>query len=193
MDRRGFLRGIALGAVTTGSSIVLAPGAAWADEQTPSTGGYYPGTVYAEGNVLHRTASTLTIVHPELGMTEVTLSAKTSVWKGQHTTADMILVGDHLSLRGYRLESGTIDAVAIWANIAWRRGVVTASEGSTISLQTTEGSPAQFLVAGHTALYQGDVPAEPFRGQIHAGHTVEALGASDRPGEVLVASRVWIT
>jgi hypothetical protein len=194
MDRRDFLRGIALGAVTAGSAVVLAPGAAWAQEtEAPSTGGYYPGTVYAEGNVLHRTASTLTIVHPELGMTDVALSAKTSVWKGQHSTADVIGAGDHLSLRGYRLENGTIDAVAIWANIAWRRGTVTALDGSAVSLQTAEGSPDRFFVAGHTALYHGDAPAEPFGGQLQVGHSVEALGASDRAGDVLVASRVWIT
>jgi hypothetical protein len=193
MDRRDFMRGIALGAVTAGSSIVLTPATAFAQAaESPSTGGYYPGTVYAEGNVLHRTATSVSLVHPELGMTEVALSARTSVWKGVDATAAAISLGDHLSLRGYRLESGTIDAVAIWANIAWRRGTVSAVGASTVSLQTVEGSPDLFHVAPHTAMYRGDNPAEPFQGQIQVGHSVEALGASDRPGDELVASRVWI-
>ena len=193
MDRRNFLRGIALGTVTAGSSIVLAPGTAFAQgTESPSTGGYYPGTVYAEGTVLHRTATSVALTHPELGVTDVALSARTSVWKGVDATAAAIGLGDHLSLRGYRLESGTIDAVAIWANIAWRRGAVSGVGGSTVSLQTAEGSPDLFHMAAHTALYRGDNPAEPFLGQIRVGHSVEALGASDRPGDELVASRVWI-
>jgi hypothetical protein len=193
MDRRVFLRGIALGAVTAGSSIVLAPGTAFAQGgESASTGGYYPGTVYAEGDVLHRTATSVSLVHPELGMTEVALSARTSVWKGVHATAAAIGLGDRLSLRGYRQENGTIDAVAIWANIAWRRGTVTGVGGSTVSLQTAEGSPDLFHVAGHTVLHRGDSPAEPFNGQLQMGHSVEALGSSDRPEGELVASRVWI-
>lgn len=192
MDRRDFLRGIALGAVTAGSSIVLTPASALAQDEAPSTGGYYPGTVYGEGNVLQRTATSLVLTHPELGMTEVALTAKTSVWKGAHSTADVIRVGDHLSLRGYRLENGTIDAVAIWANIAWRRGTVSAIEGTRVSLRSADGSPDVFHVAGHTAVYHGAAPAQAPSGQLQVGHVVEALGASDRPEDELVASRVWI-
>lgn len=193
MDRRDFLRGIALGAVTAGSTVVLTPGSAWAqDDQAPSTGGYYPNTVYAEGSVLQRTATSVALVHPELGMTEVTLSARTSVWKGVHATADVIRVGDNLSLRGHRLANGTIDAVAIWANIAWRRGTVSAIAGTRVALQTAAGAPDVFHVAGHTAMYHGSDPATAFNGQLQAGHQVEALGASDTPDGELVASRVWI-
>lgn len=193
MDRRDFLRGIALGAVTAGATVALAPGAAWAQgEEAPTTGGRYPGTVYTEGDVLRLTADRVTIVHSELGMTEVAISAKTSIWKGQHTTAAAIGVGDQLSLRGYRLPDGTIDAVAIWANIAWRRGTVTAVNGSAVALKAGDGSPDVFHVAGHTVLYHGDSPAEPVQDQLQAGHAVEALGSSDRPGGVLVASRIWI-
>jgi hypothetical protein len=194
MDRRDFLRGVALGAVTAGSSIVLSPGAASAQEESeaPQAGGYYAGTVYAEGTVLHRTARAVTIVDPETGMTEVALSPKTSVWKGVHTTAEMVSVGDHLSLRGYRLETGVIDAVAVWANIAWQRGAVKAVKGKVISLEASDGSAGLFHTAGHTALYQSDAPAVRYRGQLQVGHSVEALGAHDRPGGVLVASRVWI-
>jgi hypothetical protein len=148
--------------------------------------------VYAEGTVLHRTARAVTIVDPETGMTEVALSPKTSVWKGVHTTAEMVSVGDHLSLRGYRLETGVIDAVAVWANIAWQRGAVNAVEGKVISLEASDGSAGLFHTAGHTALYQSDAPAVRYRGQLQVGHSVEALGAHDRPGGVLVASRVWI-
>jgi hypothetical protein len=187
------LRGIALGAVTAGSPIVLAPGSALAqDDATPSTGGYYPGTVYTEGNVLQRTATSVALVHPELGMTEVTLSAKTSVWKGLHATAGVIRIGDHLSLRGYRLANGTIDAVAIWANIAWRRGTVSQIAGGAVSLRTADGSPDVFHVAAHTSMYHGAAPAQSFNGQLRIGHEVEALGASERPEDELVASRVWI-
>jgi hypothetical protein len=193
MDRRNFLRGIALGAVTAGATVALAPGAALAQgEEAPTTGGRYPGTVYTEGDVLRLTADRVTIVHPELGMTEVALSAKTSIWKGQHTTATAIGAGDQLSVRGYRLPDGSIDAVAIWANIAWRRGTVTAVSGSVVALHTGEASPDVFHVAGHTLLYHGDSPAQPFQGQLQAGHAVEALGSSERPGGVLVASRVWV-
>lgn len=193
MDRRDFLRGIALGAVTAGAPVALAPGAAWAQgQEAPATGGLYPGTIYTEGDVLRLTADRITIVHPELGMTELAVSAKTSIWKGQHTTAVAIGVGDQLSVRGYRLADGTVDAVAIWANIAWRRGTVTEVNGSAVRLQKGDGSLDVFHVAGHTALYHGDSPAQPFQGQLQAGHAVEALGASDRPGGVLVASRVWI-
>jgi hypothetical protein len=193
MERRDFLRGIALGAVTAGSPIVLAPGSAFAaDDASAPSGGYYPGTVYADGNVLLRTANSLALVHPELGMTEVSLSAKTSVWKGVHATADVIRVGDHLSLRGYRLADGTIDAVAIWANIAWRRGTVSEIAGAAVSLHTAEGSPDLFHVAAHTAMYRGAEPAQSFSGQLRVGHQVEALGSSETPDAVLVASRVWI-
>jgi len=193
MQRRDFLRGIALGAVTAGSPIVLAPGSAWAqDDATPSAGGYYPGTVYSEGSVLQRTANSVALVHPELGMTEVALSAKTSVWKGVHATADVIRVGDHLSLRGYRLANGAIDAVAIWANIAWRRGTVSEIAGGRVSLRTADGSADVFHVAAHTAMFHGADPAQSFNGQLRVGHEVEALGSSESPEDELVASRVWI-
>jgi hypothetical protein len=193
MDRRGFLRGIALGAVTTGSAIVLTPGNALAaDGQPPAGGGYYAGTVYGEGTVVRRTAGRLTIVDPELGIQEITLSAKVTVWKGTDTVAGVIADGDHLSLRGYRLDDGTIDAVAIWVNIAWVRGMVTAVNGSAVMVAAGDGSPATFGVAAHTTLHLTDTPAELFNGQLQAGQAVEALGAFDRPGGVLQASRVWI-
>jgi hypothetical protein len=189
MDRRGFLRGVALGAVTAGAPIAL--GSTVGREVAPENS-LYPSTIYVEGTVVQRSANEVVLSDPEIGLSRVVLSAGTSIWKGVHTTADVVAGGDHLSLRGVPLADGAVEAVAVWVNIAWHRGTVTGLDGRAVSWQADNGTSGVFHVAGHTTLHRGDEPPQRLTGQLQVGHRVEALGAFDRPGGILGASKVWL-
>lgn len=193
MDRRNFLRGIALGAVTAGAPIALAPPASETGARAVAPQGtLYPGTVYAEGTVVGHTGDRLQLVHPETGTEDIVLSHKTSVWKHIDTTVAAIKPGDYLSLRGYPLAGGGVDAVVIWVNIGWHRGTVTNLDEHRVTFSAGKDE-GLFHMTPHTLLFQGAAPAENFAGQLQVGHVIEALGAFDKPGGVLHASRVWIS
>jgi Domain of unknown function (DUF5666) len=193
MDRRNFLRGIALGAVTAGAPVALGPVASQArDDEVAPAGTLYPGTIYTEGTVVGHGGDRVQLVHPDTGTQDVQLSHKTSVWKVIDTTVQAIAPGDYLSLRGYPLDNGAVDAVAIWVNIGWHRGTVSDLDHPRVMTGAGPGGDL-FHMTQHTLLFRGEAPAEHFAGQLQVGHVVEALGAFDKPGGVLHASRIWIS
>ncbi len=142
-----------------------------------------------QGTVIGRTKNGFMITSSAFAALIVNLSQRSTIWKEVDTHADSIQVGDFLYVKGDRQADGSIDALAIWANIGWHRGVVTSVDGGSFRVDGAGGRVTH--LTPNTVLFNGGAPNSTYTLPISPGQHVEALGMFVAGGH-LRATRVWV-
>ncbi len=150
-----------------------------------------PKATFLSGEVISKSPSSLQVRNENSGVEwTVDFAKNLSVWKGTNTSsANVIEIGDQVSLKGRVSGPNAIAATRIWDNLAWRKGRIAAMNSA--SLIVVNGSErATVVFSGDTEWFSAGSVFDNYSGKLHTGNFVRALGLLKNTGE-LVAIRVW--
>lgn len=201
MDRRGFLKNVALsasalsaaqflpGGIATGSPV----GAAVATEPIrpsiiPRQTASDPSTAYFDGVVIAVDETGFLVSSPESVASRIQFSPRTILWKGRYgANFNSIETGDKVFVRAYARGSD-FEGLNVYSNLAWVRGTINSAADSRLSVATDSGQSEVELLSDTVILSDS---SNLFLGSLRVGNYIEALGLQLREG-LLRANKVWV-